>query len=75
MDFKKLRIANDMKFELDRLKNTISKAKEKNHPSFELSVIENGGQKYMGMPSFVEPYIMKAIQQAYDDKIKEFENL
>ena len=75
MDFKKLEAANKMKFELTRLKSVIDEAKLENYPNFYLNVIKNGGQEYMGVPSFVAEYIVKAIEQAYLDKMKEFENL
>ena len=75
MDFKKLESANKMKFELNRLKSVIDEAKLENYPNFYLNVIKNGGQEYMGVPSFVAEYIVKAIEQAYLDKMKEFENL
>ena len=75
MDFKKLESANKMKFELNRLKSVIDEARLENYPNFYLNVIKNGGQEYMGVPSFVAEYILKAIEHAYADKMKEFENL
>lgn len=75
MDLRKLNIANTIQFELKILKSIIDKVEESKPPHFELLVIENGGSKYMGFPAFVGPYIVRAINQAYSDKLKEFEDL